>query len=335
MRILVIGLGSMGKRRLRCLQALGETELAGADPRADRRAEARDLGASVYPDAAAACEAFDPEALVISVPPDVHHVYMREAAGRGLPFFVEASVVDTDLDAIRAAVDRAGIVAAPSATWWFHPAVRAIDRTVRDGRLGALSNVIAHTGHYLPEWHTYEPVSDFYVSRPETGGGREMVPFELTWLTRVFGLPRRVGALVRKTIDIPGAPEIDDTYDCLLDWDGFVGVLVVDVVSRTATRRVLVNGDQGQLVWDWDADAVRVYDPRAAAWEEVSYEVGAAAPGYAQNIGERMYQDELRAFLDAVRGGPAFPNTLADDQRILGLLYALEASQREGRFVTV
>ena len=37
MKFLVIGLGSMGKRRVRCLQALHYTDIVGFDPREDRR----------------------------------------------------------------------------------------------------------------------------------------------------------------------------------------------------------------------------------------------------------------------------------------------------------
>lgn len=40
MKSLVIGLGSMGKRRVRCLQSLGVTEIMGVDLRTDRCEEA-------------------------------------------------------------------------------------------------------------------------------------------------------------------------------------------------------------------------------------------------------------------------------------------------------
>ena len=36
MKFLVIGLGSMGKRRVRCLMSLGEKDIIGFDPRQDR-----------------------------------------------------------------------------------------------------------------------------------------------------------------------------------------------------------------------------------------------------------------------------------------------------------
>ena len=42
MKVMVAGLGSMGKRRVRNLQAIGVEEIVGCDTRHDRRAEAEE-----------------------------------------------------------------------------------------------------------------------------------------------------------------------------------------------------------------------------------------------------------------------------------------------------
>ena len=110
-------------------------------------------------------------------------------------------------------------------------------------------------------------------------------------------------------------------------------VLVVDVVSRCAVRRLIINGDRRQLVWDWDEKVVRVYDPATSAWEQHRYDQGYAADGYNANIGETMYIEEMRSFLEAAQGRGTFPNTLANDHANLRLLYAVEESDRSGRFV--
>jgi predicted dehydrogenase len=249
-----------------------------------------------------------------------------------VPFFVEASVVDDGLAEVTQRVREAGLVAAPSTTLHFHPAIAEIFRIVREGRLGRISNILLHSGQYLPDWHTYEPVSDYYVSDPATGGAREIVPFEMTWFVELFGLPRRVAGQFRKTIDIAGAPDIDDTYNCLLDYGSFLASVTVDVVSRNATRRLVINGDKAQLNWSWDDAAIRIFDGESARWSEVGYQMEQAAPGYNKNIGENMYIDEIRAFLDAVAGKSPFPNTLERDHRVLELLYALERSDRTASF---
>lgn len=327
MKFLVGGLGSMGKRRIRCLKALGCERISGFDPRADRRQEAETkYGIRTYSNFKSALGEEQPDALIISVPPDYHHIYMKEAIRNKLHFFVEASVTDTYLDEIIKKARITDIVAAPSATLLFHPAIRKIDEVIKSGDLGKISNVIYHSGQYLTDWHPYESVSDFYVSNLHTGGCREIVPFELTWLLKIFGFPKGVIGNVRKTINIPGAESIDDTYNILLDYGDFLAALTVDVVSRYATRRLLINGDRKQLTWSWDNAAIRLYDPEKKCWEEINYEMDESAPGYNQNIGENMYIDEIRNFLDAVNGERPFINSLENDHKILGVLYEIEAS---------
>jgi predicted dehydrogenase len=333
MQAVVIGLGSMGKRRIRCLQALGVTNVLGVDLRADRRDEATTrYGIKTYSDNANMWANERPKIAIISLPPKAHVGAMHDCLTHGVPFFVEASVVDEGLWEVVKRAKEQGVLAAPSTTLRFHPAIVEITRTVHSGRLGKLSNVILHSGQYLPDWHTYEPVSDYYVSDPVTGGAREIVPFEMTWFTGVFGFPRSVACLYRKTIDIAGAPCIDDTYNCLLDYGTFLASVTVDIVSRHATRRLLINGARGQLTWSWDDAAIKIYDGERAQWDEVPYQADAAEPGYNKNISERMYIDEIRAFLNAVGGIASFPNTLEQDHRVLKLLFAMERSDRQAQF---
>ena len=245
MNFLIVGLGSMGKRRIRCLKSLGITTVAGFDQREDRRLESLEkYGIQTFTDVNSAMSKFQPDVLIISVPPDAHHVYMKMAAEKGLHFFVEASVVDTDLSLIKKLVMERDIIAAPSATLLYHPAIKKIFQIVQSKGLGVISNVIFHSGQYLPDWHTYEKVSEYYVSNPLTGGAREIVPFELSWLTRMFGFPRKVCGFKRKIIEIKGAETIDDTYNFLFDYKDFLANITVDVVSRFATRRLVINGDQ-------------------------------------------------------------------------------------------
>jgi predicted dehydrogenase len=334
MKFLVIGLGSMGKRRIRCLKALGHSDISGFDVRSDRCNEVlAQHGINVYSDFDEAFKSCLPDALIISVPPDLHHHYMKVALEHTIHFFVEASVVDTDMEEIRSRLKSVAIIAAPSATLIYHPAIRQIRDVINSGRLGKLSNIIHHSGQYLPDWHTYEPVANYYVSNPETSGGREIVPFELSWLTTVFGFPQRVCGNFRKTIAIKGAEKICDTYNALLDYSDFLVSLTVDVVSRHAVRRLLINGEKGQLVWDWDENAIRVFDPKTEEWERIPYDMGNATPGYNANIGESMYVDEVRNFIEAIKGVRPFANTMDNDHRVLKLLYAIEEADQTSRYV--
>lgn len=329
-KFLIVGLGSMGKRRIRSLQALGYDIAGGFDLRTDRLSEVKkEYGIHTFSDFSVALKETQPTSLIIAVPPDVHHIYMKAAIESEINFFVEASVLDDGmLELIEGLSQKSHIIAAPSCTLLFHPAVKIIQSILNEGYLGNLSSLTYHSGQYLPDWHTYESVKDYYVSNRSTGGAREIVPFELTWLTHVFGLPKQVCGFNRKTITIQGAEEIDDTYHCLLDYGNFLATLNVDVVSRFATRRLVINGDRKQLIWDWNSHVVKIYDPLCNKWEEIDYYMGEAANGYNSNIGEIMYLEELKSFIEAVEGKQAFINTLEKDLIVLQILYALEKSDK-------
>lgn len=334
MNIIIIGLGSMGKRRIRCLHALGQKSIRGVEARADRRDEAaQKYGLPTFATLEAALAAGPADAFIISVPPAAHHFYMSKGVEHRVPFFIEASVVDTGLAETAAACAKLGLLAAPSATMLFHPAIQQIAGIISRGEIGTVANVVHHMGNYLPDWHTYEKVSDFYVSQRETGGAREIVPFEMTWLAGIFGLPLRVSGHVRKTIVIEGAEQIDDTYNCILDYGKFLMVLIVDVVARPSTRRTLINGSKGQLIWDWSENCVRLYDPVKETWDRRPYDAGQSAAGYNANIGETMYIEEIRNFIDAIDGRRPYINTLEKDHAVLKMLYAVEEADRTSRIL--
>ena len=338
MKFIIVGLGSMGNRRARCLKALGcpAGDIRGVDLREDRRSAAHDKhGIAVFTALDEAQKGFGADGVIVSLPPDRHVEAMKWCVRNNLHVFVEASVIQDGLEELDGLFRGRRLVCSPSCTLRFHPAIKLIDQVVKSGRLGKLSNFTFHCGQYLPDWHTYEKVSDYYVSNPATGGAREIVPFELTWIVNTFGFPTRIAGNYRKTIHIEGAEQIDDTYNCLLDYGDHLGVMTVDVVSRCAVRKLLVNGSEGQLQWSWEADEVRIYDPQRGRWETVAYPLEKAHEGYNPKITEGMYIEEVRQFTSAISGHGAFPNTLEDDIRVLSLLAKIELSNREGRFVDV
>jgi len=323
-KFLVVGLGSMGKRRIRCLKALGFSDITGVDFREDRRRDAEAAASIRTAERVDSSLLAAADAVIISTPPDHHIEYLRAAVEAGKPAFVEASVIDNGLAEVDSLARRKGIVVAPSCTLRFHPAVQQIASLVASGTLGKVVNFSYHSGQYLPDWHPWERVSDYYVSNPATGGAREIVPFELTWLTHVFGWPLRVLGERAATMDV-GAP-IDDTYALILSYEGGIGLLMVDVVARAAVRRLLVNLERGQIACDWAENAVRVYEAESQRWVAHALPEPKAAAGYNKNIAEQMYIDEIGSFVDAIAGRGTFPNTLSDDIKVLKLLYQAEGN---------
>ena len=322
MNILVIGLGSMGKRRIRCLKSLGHDNIIGFDVRADRRDEVKvKYGIEVTSDISTGAQ-YNIDTIVISTPPDKHNECIKFAVENRKPAFVEASVLLEGLEELNTLAKDRGVLIAPSCTMRFHPVIKDIKSIVSGSQYGKVTNFSYHSGQYLPDWHPWENVEDFYAGRKETGGCREIVPFELTWIADVMGMPKKVGGFFGKTMDI-GA-DIDDTYVISMDFGDFYGNITVDVVSRYATRSLILNMERGQILWRWDENLLKVYDAVSQKWIHHYYPQGQTVEGYNKNIIENMYIEETNSFINAIEGKRAFPNSLDDDIEVLKLLYKLE-----------
>ena len=332
MKVLIVGLGSMGKRRIRNLRALGHASVAGFDPRADRRAEAAEKYAvTVYSDFAHALASFEPDALVISVPPDHHMHYAWEAFGRGLSCFIEASVVEAGrILELHHRAEATPILVAPSCTMRYYPGPKKVRELIAAGVIGKPLNINYQIGQYLPDWHPWESIADFYVSKRATGGCREIVPFELTWLNPIFGEPEPLACVKSKLTDMNA--DIDDIYHCVLRYPGDVlANITVEVISRPhATRELRVLGSDGELVFSADENCVRYANVGSADWRRFDLGSGVVEAGYINP--EEPYVEELRLFTSALtqRDKSIYPNSLLDDYRVLQALYRLEELAEAG-----
>jgi len=326
MKYLVVGLGSMGKRRVRNFQALGIKDVAGFDIRIDRRLEAnKKYGIPVFESLENAMVKFEPDAFIISTSPDLHMYYAYFAFEHGLSCFIEASVVDADqIKLLSEKIRGTQIIIAPSCTMRYFQGPKKIKELVRSNAIGKVLNVNYQTGQYLPDWHPWETIEQFYVSKRETGAAREIVPFELTWLNDIFGKSQAMACVKAKLTDINA--DIDDIYHCLLRYDNnVIANITVEVISRPkACRDMRVLGSDGEIVLSADSNSVRYINTSMEEWKEFKFDTGKVESQYINP--EEPYIAEIKDFVAAVetKNQSLFPNSLDDDYAILQTLYALE-----------
>ncbi len=328
LRFLVVGLGSMGKRRIRNLQFLGHTAIIGFDPRADRRKEVEDTYKIRTYETFEAALGERPDAIVISTPPNYHVQYATEAAKRGIHFFMEVTV-GSGLDELAKLCKNKKIVAAPSSTLRFKQSVRKIKELIGKKTIGKVLAFNYHMGQYLPDWHPWESIKSFYVGRRETGACREMFCFETSWLTWIFGEVAEVSTMKGKfsKLDV----DIDDIYASILKFgNGVLGVFLLDVVSRVPYRQLRIIGEEGVI--EWEFDKVRLYTAQDKGWTEFKDEEKVVQKNYWAK--DDMYIEEMRHFVNAVEGKEKYVYSLEEDAAIYTLLLAAEASSDTKKVVT-
>lgn len=323
MKFLVIGLGSMGKRRIRNLLALEilSSNIIGFDLRADRRQEAEEKYQIGTIKSLTAQVLEQVNALVISTPPDQHADYAIMGLQAKKPVFIEASVLDDNHAEIVRLAEQHKRVVFPSCTMKFYPGPKRLKALLSQGIIGQVYAWQYQSGQYLPDWHPWESILDYYVSRKETGGCREIVPFELVWLCDLFGKVRDIQSHLAKVSDLP--TDIDDIYTLNIQHrSGVVGQLMVDVLSRVPMRSIRITGSLGTIEWDDTRKLIRYYTIESKQWVEEWLEQGEIEANYINPEGP--YIEEMAAYLECIQQQkqPAF--TICADQEILALLYRAE-----------
>ncbi|HXT84500.1 MAG TPA: Gfo/Idh/MocA family oxidoreductase, partial [Verrucomicrobiae bacterium] len=326
MKFLIIGLGSMGKRRIRNLKYLNQNDIIGCDTMEERRKEVESkYSISTFSDLK---EAFEqkPDAVVISTSPNTHYDLAIQTAEKGIPFFMEANVIPTGFDKVVEVCSKKNIFYAPSCTLRFNPSLKKVHELVDNKTIGETLEFIYHVGQYLPDWHPYEDYRKFYVSKKETGACREIVPFELNWLTWTFGNIKNLAAMKRKISKLES--DIDDIYATMLEFDkGIIGNLVVDVLSRVPYRSLKIIGEDGIILWEWTEKKVKVFRTSTSTWEEFLEPPGIKIEGYVAE--EDAYIEEMSSFIAGLQNPKNYSHTIKNEEMILGLLEKIEESSEK------
>jgi predicted dehydrogenase len=331
MRIGVIGLGSMGKRRVRDLLALG-CEVIGFDVRADRVSEANRMFRLTSVSTFEELLALKPEALVISVPPDEHLRYYERSFAAGLPFFSEMNVLTPESEWFAANEHAAGVRSYPSGTWQFYPLFQILREELNKIGFDHINSVHYHYGGYLPFWHPWEHYKDFYAGRDRrVCAAREMVPFELEWLRWVFGTVKAVCCMHGRRAE--WITDIDDSYSLMLEFDsGLFATMNIELHQVAPFRLARVACRKNSFTLDMVNHELRRYDLETDSWKIIK-------PPGLRSLGsfdfEQIYFNEMRAFADALAGRAPFPKTWADDRHLSDVLVAAEQSWKERGWVTV
>jgi len=328
LKFLIVGLGSMGKRRIRNLHFNGERRIIGYDIRHKRMAEARaKYGIEIISDLKKLAEK-DFDVMIISTPPDQHGDYIRMALKLKKHFFVEHPTSDDGYKEIFSN-NNLPIVKAPSCTLRFYRPVKMIKDILEKGKIGKILAFQYHTGQYLPDWHPYEDYRKVYFSKKATGACREIFPFELIWLNWLFdSRVKEVCGFARKVSDLK--MDADDIILADIKYkNGIFGSVIIDAIARKPYQTLRVLGAAGTLDWENFDSVIKLYGVKTKTTKIITVPKGRPESGYVNE--EEMYNDEIRAFLQAVNKKIEYPHAFADSWQLLKTLYALEKSNRSGK----
>ena len=318
----------MGKRRARCLINLKQKKIVGFDINPKRREEfekkynlptvksLKNINFSSF------------TALIVSTDPAFHFKYIKTAIQHEISCFIEASIVNQNL--IKSEIKKIknkSLVYAPSCTMRYYQMPQKIKKIIMSNILGRILFINYHTGQYLPDWHPWENIKNFYVSRKSTGGCREIVPFELNWIVDIFDFPKKILSSFKNKLSKINA-DIDDIYNfALLHKNNTVSQVTIEVISRpVATRNLLIVGEKGKIFYSQEENRFELKTLK----KNISINLKKLKVEKKYINPEQPYIHEMKDFINAIKSKnkKPFPSTFKSDLKLLNLLQKIEKKSK-------
>lgn len=326
MRILVIGLGSMGKRRIRLIKKINESiEILGVDGNPSRCQEASDLyGMTTYTSLEEVKRVDGIVAAFVCTAPLSHASIIEECLKNKWNVFTELNLVTDKYEENMQLAKENNCVLFLSSTFFYRDEISYIRQHIADKKK---LNYIYHIGQYLPDWHPWENYKDFFVANERTNGCREIMAIELPWLTETFGGVTDYMVISDKMTEL--SIKYNDNYLIQLTHEnGNKGVLVVDVVSPNAVRKLEVYGENTYYSWNGTPTSLMEFDAKNKKMKAVELTSQVEhLDGYSSFVIENAYQNEIKEFFDVVEGNREQQYGFEKDLKVLKLIDQIEGVQ--------
>jgi len=317
-RVLVSGLGSIGRRHLQNLMSLGVANIALhttgkgtiSDPLPDLES---------FTDLSHALDKFDPTEVFVCGPSHLHSINTIQSLQSGANVFVEKplAISNVQLDDIASNLEQRPGSLMVGYMLRFHPILNRVKALIDERAIGTLVHIRSEWGEYLPDWHPWEDYRATYAAQKEMGGGPSLTLSHEIDLARWFlGELTLVGSSSNRSSGL----EIDTEHgiDMLLKSDrGATANLHMDYYQRPPARRTEFVGTDGRISFDY-------YNVRAEVFKSNTsepVEVLDMSDSFDRNM---MFLDEIKYFFNCLQNAES-PKPGFEDGKQVALL-ALQAA---------
>jgi predicted dehydrogenase len=326
-RVLVVGVGSIGERHLRCFRATGRAEVRLVEVNDElRRAVAHAYGVvGAFPDLDAAL-ADPPTAAVIATPAPLHVSQATRLAESGVHVLIEKPLgVSFDgVDWLRGIVKRRNLTAAVAYVYRCHPLLVAVREAITTGRFGRPVELVAVTGQHFP---TYRPAYQtiYYRNRGAGGGAIQDALTHLVnageWL--LGPVERLVADAAHQVLE---GVAVEDTVHLLARHGPVLANYSLNQHQAPNEMTITVVCERGTIRCDFHDNRWRWMTQPGGTWHDE------AIPPPERDT---PFVAQANAFLDAVEGKAAVPCSLAEGIQSLRVNLAALDSVERGTWETV
>jgi len=293
-RLLVVGVGSIGERHLRCFQATDRVELSICELNDGLRETIADqygVGKQ-YADLDAALA--DPhDCAVIATPAHLHIEISKQAVQAGLDIFIEKPL-STNFEGIKelqSLLQENQRKAAVAYVYRAHPALAAMKEAIDSGKFGKPVQLVVVSGQHFP---TYRPAyRDIYYNSREMGGGavQDALTHSMNAGEYLLG---PVDALVADfSHQVLEGVDVEDTVHVITRQGNVLGNFSLNQHQAANESMITVICERGMLRFEFQKSWYRWITEPESEWQV----------GYHETLErDSLFQRQATAFLDYLEG---------------------------------
>jgi predicted dehydrogenase len=311
MRVLLAGIGSIGRRHLRLLRERREV----SDIIAYRRSIVGDIeGVQEFEDIDAALDT-NPDVAFITNPTHLHVETAIMCARGGCDIFIEKPLSNDreGTQELCSVTDDRDLVTMVGCQLRFTPILDRVNDVITEGTMGSVLSFEAYSGSYLPDWRSGQDYRKSYSAEPETGGGAVLdLIHELDYTHWLFGpfdnICGRIGRV--SSLDIRS----EDAAVMTLDTDQLLGSVHVDYCRPVPRRTLEVVFDEGVITADFIKQTVTIESRDGCDVESFNYNR------------DKLFRRQLDHFFEAVDCRKPTCNDVHEGKEVLDLALKAKSS---------
>lgn len=340
MKILCIGLGSVGQRHLRNIRRLMGNNVQVMAYRVRGLSRVFDDNLNIVNGEVAekynVQEFYDlqqalnekPDAVIISNPSSMHMETAIAAAQAGADLFIEKPISNKleGVEVLKQLVKEKNLKVYVGFQNRLHPCLQKLHEICTSGKLGQIASIHCEIGELLTKMHQYDDYRTMTEASKKLGGGAVISQcHELDYLCWIFGLPKEIYSIGGKNSHLKIDVEDHATTLCRFqrDGDSFSAVIHQDFLQSPPTRNCKVVGEYGHVEIDLLKNICTVcfHDHEPEVYQ------------YKDFVRNDMFMQEMKLFLDCVNTREKEFVGLDDGIRCLKLALAIKESMETDKIV--
>ncbi|MEY2829893.1 MAG: putative oxidoreductase yvaA [Bacteroidota bacterium] len=238
MKVLIIGLGSIGKKHVAALQQLNTV----VEIFALRSSEKFEEVNGVHSIASKNEIPTDLDFIIISNPTSEHYKTLQEFSEKNIPLFIEKPLFHQIEN-----IDLKTPITYVACNLRFHPCIVWLKNNLKT--IGRINEVTIYCGSYLPDWRSGIDFRKNYSAQAQMGGGAHLdLIHELDYCYYLFGNPINAHKILRSNSSL----KIDavDYANYQLEYENFAANITLNYFRKDTKRQIEIVAEDETWVID-------------------------------------------------------------------------------------